>query len=109
MHSNTAPVWQVAWTHPKFGNILASCAYDGRVLIFKEQNGNWTKIHEHNKHTASGTTMKKKIENFILMIISLVNSVAWAPHELGAILACASSDGKISILEYKGSFRKCVF
>jgi protein transport protein SEC13 len=31
-----------------------------------------------------------------------VNSIAWAPHELGAILACASSDGKISILEYKG-------
>ncbi|KAG1143069.1 hypothetical protein G6F37_002496 [Rhizopus arrhizus] len=81
---NTAPVWQVAWAHPKFGTILASCAYDGRVLIFKEQNGVWTKIHENNKHTAS------------------VNSVAWAPHELGAILACASSDGKISIHEYKG-------
>lgn len=32
----------------------------------------------------------------------LVNSVAWAPHELGAILSCASSDGKISIHEYKG-------
>lgn len=55
--SNTAPVWQVAWTHPKFGNILASCAYDGRVLIFKEQNGTWTKIHENNKHTASGKTI----------------------------------------------------
>lgn len=32
----------------------------------------------------------------------LVNSVAWAPHELGAMLACASSDGKISVLEYRG-------
>lgn len=32
-----------------------------------------------------------------------VNSVAWAPHELGAMLACASSDGKISVLEYKGT------
>lgn len=53
-NSNTAPVWQVAWAHPKFGTILASCAYDGRVLIFKEQNGTWTKIHENNKHTASG-------------------------------------------------------
>ncbi|KAG1251178.1 hypothetical protein G6F68_012412 [Rhizopus microsporus] len=87
---NTAPVWQVAWAHPKFGTILASFAYDGRVLIFKEQNGAWTKIHENNKHTAS------------------VNSVAWAPHELGAILACASSDGKISIHEYKGKKKKKV-
>ena len=32
-----------------------------------------------------------------------VNSVSWAPHELGAILACASSDGKISVLSFKGA------
>jgi len=25
-----------------------------------------------------------------------VNAIAWAPHEFGAILACASSDGKVS-------------
>ncbi len=24
-------VWQVAWAHPKFGNILASCSYDRKV------------------------------------------------------------------------------
>ncbi len=29
-----------------------------------------------------------------------VNSVAFAPHELGLILAAASSDGSISILTY---------
>jgi len=32
-----------------------------------------------------------------------VNSVSWAPHELGAILACASSDGKISVLTFKST------
>jgi protein transport protein SEC13 len=47
------PVWQVAWAHPKFGNILASCSYDNKVIIWKEQNGSWNKIQEH-KHTASG-------------------------------------------------------
>ena len=25
------PVWQVAWAHPKFGSILASCSYDRKV------------------------------------------------------------------------------
>lgn len=30
-----------------------------------------------------------------------MNSVAWAPHEFGLVLACASSDGRVSILEYK--------
>ena len=27
--------------------------------------------------------------------------VRWAPHSLGAILACASTDGKVSVLEFK--------
>ncbi|CAO3667107.1 unnamed protein product [Umbelopsis vinacea] len=83
LKGHEGPVWQVAWAHPKFGSILASCSYHGRVFIWKEQNGAWTKIKEHAVHTAS------------------VNSISWAPHELGPILACASSDGKVSTLEYK--------
>ncbi|KAF8151605.1 protein transporter SEC13 [Crassisporium funariophilum] len=89
LKGHTGPVWQVAWAHPKYGHILASCSYDGKVLIWKEQQGQgsaaggWIKIKEHTLHTAS------------------VNSVSWAPHELGAILACASSDGKVSVLTFK--------
>ena len=78
------PVWQVSWVHPKFGVILASCSYDGSVIVHKEQPQNvWTKLFEHKKHESS------------------VNSISWAPHEIGLILACASSDGNISILEYR--------
>ena len=79
------PVWQVAWAHPKFGVILASCSYDGSVLIHREAPQNsWTVVYEHKVHDSS------------------VNSISWAPHEYGLILACAASDGRISILEYKG-------
>ena len=78
------PVWQVAWAHPKFGVILASCSYDGSVIIYRESLQNtWTKVYEHKFHDSS------------------VNSIAWAPHEFGLILACASSDGRISTLEHK--------
>jgi protein transport protein SEC13 len=51
------------------------------------------KIKEHTLHTAS------------------VNSVAWGPHELGPILACASSDGKVSVLVFKddGMWEAAVF
>jgi WD40 repeat protein len=31
-----------------------------------------------------------------------VNSISWAPHELGLILASGSSDGSIRILKHKG-------
>ncbi|KAI3843145.1 hypothetical protein MKW92_049484, partial [Papaver armeniacum] len=27
---------EVAWAHPKFGSLLASCSYDGKVIIWKE-------------------------------------------------------------------------
>ena len=74
------PVWQVAWAHPSFGTILASASYDGKVFIWKNEStngsygsGGWARIKDHALHTAS------------------VNAIAWAPHELGATLACASS------------------
>jgi len=75
------PVWQVAWAHPKFGNLLASCSYDRKVIIWKEA-GEWSKLYEYCNHESS------------------VNSVAWAPAEYGLILACGSSDGSISIVAY---------
>lgn len=81
--SHEGPVWQVAWAHPKFGALLASCSYDGRVIVWKETAGGWIRAKEHTAHDSS------------------VNSVAWAPHELGLSLACASSDGKVSVLTYR--------
>lgn len=74
------PVWQIAWAHPRFGNILASCSYDRKVILWKEVNGEWTNWYEYGNHDSS------------------VNSVAFAPPEYGLILACGSSDGSISIL-----------
>ncbi|KAJ5231434.1 Protein transport protein sec13 [Penicillium citrinum] len=85
-------VWCVAWAHPKFGTILASSSYDGKVLIWREQPHNatspaggssWTKVFDFSLHTAS------------------VNMVSWAPHESGCLLACASSDGSVSVLEFR--------
>lgn len=77
------PVWQVAWSHPKFDNLLASCSYDRRVIIWKRQQGKWRKYYEYANHDSS------------------VNSVQFAPYEYGLMLACGSSDGSISILTYQ--------
>lgn len=102
LSGHQGPVWQVAWAHPKFGNLLASCSYDGSVIIWKEgaaqqqqfghqpygmqqqpQQSTWIKAKEHRVHESS------------------VNSISWAPHEFGLMLACASSDGQVSVLTYK--------
>ncbi|KAJ8775743.1 hypothetical protein J1605_016141 [Eschrichtius robustus] len=77
LRGHEGPVWPVAWAHPTYGNVLASCSYDRKVIIWKEENGTWEKTHEHT-----------------------VNSVCWAPRDYGLILACGSWDGAISLLTY---------
>jgi protein transport protein SEC13 len=84
LRGHEGPVWQVAWAHPKFGVLLASCSYDGSVIVYRESPQNqWSPVYEHKFHESS------------------VNSISWAPHEYGLILACASSDGRISTIEHK--------
>lgn len=51
--------------------------------MWKETPTGWIKAKEYRGHESS------------------VNAVAWAPHEFGLSLACASSDGKVSILTYQ--------
>ncbi|XP_043657117.1 protein SEC13 homolog [Drosophila teissieri] len=81
LKGHQGPVWQVAWAHPKFGNILASCSYDRKVIVWKSTTPrDWTKLYEYSNHDSS------------------VNSVDFAPSEYGLVLACASSDGSVSVL-----------
>lgn len=38
-------MWQVAWGHPKFGNLLASASFDHRVIVWKEgPDGTWAQV-----------------------------------------------------------------
>ncbi|XP_077495612.1 uncharacterized protein LOC144106644 isoform X2 [Amblyomma americanum] len=79
------PVWQVAWAHPVFGSLLASCSYDRTVRVWADRGAdNWLCVHEYQDHDSS------------------VNSICWAPHEFGLVLACASSDGAVSVLSSRG-------
>lgn len=82
LSGHDGPVWQVAWAHPKFDNVLASCSYDKKVIVWKEIAGKWQKIYEWNQHEAS------------------INAISWAPHFFGLTLACASADTSITLLTF---------
>lgn len=79
------PIWSLAWSHPKFGSVLASCSFDGSILIHRERSvGDWIAVATHkNLHESS------------------VNSVCFCPHQYGLILAGASSDGNVSVLSHQ--------
>ena len=77
-------VWQVSWAHPKFGVLLASCSFDGSVIVHREQRpGSWSIWHH-----ATG------------LHESSVNGVTFAPSEFGLLFATASSDGRVAIVKH---------
>jgi protein transport protein SEC13 len=87
LQGHEGPVWQVSWAHPKYGVLLASCGFDGSVLIHRETRPrDWTLVY-----SSSSSNLHE----------SSVNSLAFGPHELGLKLAAASSDGKVSVLTHQ--------
>jgi len=83
LRGHEGPVWQVAWAHPKYPGIMASCGYDRQIIIWKQEPSRWVMAFKDDSHRAS------------------VNSIQWAPYEYGLILAAASSDGTVSFLKYQ--------
>eukprot|EP00116_Pleurobrachia_bachei_P014060 sb/3474322/ len=72
-----------------YGVVLASCSYDKKVILWKEnERGEWNKMFTHEKHAGS------------------VNSIQWAPPDTGLYLVCGSSDGTISIVQGFGEDNK---
>jgi predicted Zn-dependent protease len=59
------------------------------------------KCEEHTLHTTSGLSFSYRffLNGFPYLVFSELSVLA--PHELGGILECASSDGKVSLLTFK--------
>jgi len=63
------PVWQLAWAHPVYGSVLATCGYDRKVILWKEQDSGWSKIYEYSNHDSSGNDCQLVIVMFTVMNI----------------------------------------
>lgn len=134
------PVFEVAWAHPKFGNILASCGFDNQIIFWQEQDSNqwspvnsfinhllwtsesaclakWSFPYNHRRSCSSSRATEwlnwlpemwyKTLDIWLgawlqaytsQLHTASVNSLSFAPHEVGLILASASSDGSIGII-----------
>ena len=78
-------IWDLSFSHPSLGNYLASCGYDNKLIIWKENKSN-PNIYEN-------------IYTYIHQ--ASVNCCKFAPKEYGLIVLCGVSDGSISLHEYK--------
>lgn len=81
--SHAGPAWQVAWAHPKYESVIASCGYDKKINVWKEVNSQtWDLVYQFE-------------------CLASVNTITWAPWEYGLVLAAGSADGKIHIVSRK--------
>lgn len=81
--AHLGPCWQVAWSHPKYENLIATCGYDRFIKVWKEVGKQmWRCIYKFQADASA-------------------NSIQFAPHEYGLVLAAGSADGKVIILEYQ--------
>lgn len=80
---HTGVVVKVAWAHPEFGTILASCSEDHSVIVWKEDpvDGKWSQ--------KAGLVDAR----------AGVQDIKFAPHHLGLQLAAGSKDGVVRIYE----------
>jgi protein transport protein SEC13 len=84
LNGHTGPVWRVSWAHPRFGQILASCGYDRRIIIwtFNKKQNSWVQWFTDDKYAQS------------------VNCIQFAPtKQLELIAGCA--DGSIHIYTFQ--------
>lgn len=74
-----------------------------KVIIWKETNGSWKQLYEFCEHKSSGNEFKCSKLSTVDIRVLLVNSIQWAPHEWGLLLACGSSDESISFISTSGN------
>ena len=83
-NSHNDSINDISWSHPKFGNYIASCGNDNMIIIWKEKSKNdFEKIISFSNHNDK------------------ITSIEFAPYEYGLILLCSSLDGLISIYMFK--------
>jgi len=75
--AHNGPVWQLAWAHPKFGQVLASCGFDKKVTIWGEgPQRDWREIISFETESS-------------------INTVSFAPWECGLKLLAGGLDGNV--------------
>ncbi|CAG8570258.1 6936_t:CDS:2 [Paraglomus occultum] len=81
-------ILRVAWAHPEYGQVIASCSFDRTVRIWEEQE--YEPKNSDNRFGMRARLPESK---------SAVQDIEFAPNALGLKLAAVAADGSIRIYE----------
>lgn len=95
--AHSAGVCKVAWAHPEFGQVIASCSFDRTVHIWEEQLAESDAADSAGRASSSTTTWVRKAR--LVDSRDAVKDIKFAPKHLGLRLATCSADGQVRIYE----------
>ncbi|KAG8710607.1 hypothetical protein FRC09_021015 [Ceratobasidium sp. 395] len=88
--AHDAPVAKVAWAHPEYGTLIASCSYDRTVKIWEDARG---------VPDAPSGSSKFQLRATLTEARGTVRAVDFAPAAFGLKLVTVASDNFIRIYE----------
>jgi len=91
IRAHTNSIWRLSWSHPEFGQLIASCSEDTTVCVWEEQESITTGNRVNADRWLKKVTLTESKK--------AVNDVKFSPRHLGLRLATASADGSIRIYE----------
>ncbi|KAK7059748.1 purine-cytosine permease fcyB [Favolaschia claudopus] len=101
--AHDAAVSKISWTHPEFGNIIASASFDRTVKVWEQTSGiGMPEPQQPVQANGSGSnaSTSRWIERAVLPEArGTVRAVEFAPHHFGLKLASISSDNHLRIYE----------
>ncbi|KXN84492.1 Nucleoporin SEH1 [Leucoagaricus sp. SymC.cos] len=100
--AHEAPVSKVAWAHPEFGSVIASCSFDRTSKIWEQAPPSALLDPQLGVAGTGGQTqpVTRWIErNIMAEGKGTVRDVAFAPHYFGLKLATIASDNILRIYE----------
>jgi len=92
LQGHVGSVWRVAWAHPEFGQVIASCGFDRTIAIWEEIN------NSQNGQVMPGPSNWVRRSQLVDPRTS-VTDIKFAPRHLGMQLASCSIDGMVRLYE----------
>ncbi|KAJ1302182.1 hypothetical protein OPQ81_001009 [Rhizoctonia solani] len=92
--AHDAPVAKIAWAHPEYGNLIASCSYDRSVKIWEDTRGIPDTSGPSKFHLKATLTEAR----------GTVRAVDFAPAHFGLKLVTIASDNFVRIYECQETY-----
>lgn len=85
IQAHEGPTLKIDYSHPKFGSLIASCGFDGKIYLWKENNGACEKVYEYQDEEKP----------------TCVNYVKFSKYNNDLLFASGNTDGNVVIHTYK--------